>query len=743
MDRLAISDTVAGIHSEDILLKESFLDLSSRFASLPGTVVLMSGGGMDCARYHILGVKPWISFKGRHGAMSLSLENQEISFKADPFDTLGKIIETFKIDYGEDLGPIAAGLMGYLAYDLKDSIETLPRTSVDDLSLPHICLFAPSIILVHDIPGNRTRLHLIERVKEGKSNLERDLKYFRQMISSDLPPDKGFHLDSEKFQSDFSRPAYMAAVEKIRDYIASGDVYQVNMSQRFETGFEGDPFSLFKCLFQMNPAPFFAFINGGDHQIVSTSPERFLLRNGTHVEARPIKGTRPRGRNAQEDESLRKELLESKKDDAELSMIVDLLRNDIGKVCCSGSVRVAEHRRLEAYENVYHLVSVVTGKVDGRDSVDLIRAAFPGGSITGCPKIRSMEIIDELEPLRRHVYTGSIGYISFHETMDLSIAIRTATVVNDRIFFSVGGGIVYDSDPALEYDETLHKGKTIMDASGKRRKEAAPEGLAWINGAIRRLNEPSISLTDLGFQYGFGFFETVRVNRGVPRYLKEHMGRFNRAWEELFRTEVPDLTWDEIVRQVIDRNGLQDRVAALKIIASRGSRERPPSDHFLAVTARPYTHRLQGKKKGGLRLALFPEPRQSPLAAHKTLNYLYYFLAGGWARDRGADEALILNPDGTVSETNSSNILCIKGRTIVNPVSPHVLPGVMRNAVCDCFRDWGYEIKDRPLLPEDLFSCDAVLLTNSLMGAVPALSLDERPLNRLDDLYEKINAEVL
>jgi para-aminobenzoate synthetase component 1 len=183
------------------------------------------------------------------------------------------------------------------------------------------------------------------------------------------------------------------------------------------------------------------------------------------VEARPIKGTRPRGKTAAQDKSMRRELETSFKDDAELSMIVDLLRNDIGKVCAAGSVRVSEHKRVEAYENVYHLVSVVRGDLDqDKNAVDLIRAAFPGGSITGCPKIRSMEIIDELEPVRRHIYTGSIGYLGFRGTMDLSIAIRTATVTEGHLVFSVGGGVVFDSKASDEFEETLHKGQTLISA---------------------------------------------------------------------------------------------------------------------------------------------------------------------------------------------------------------------------------------------------------------------------------------
>jgi para-aminobenzoate synthetase component 1 len=191
--------------------------------------------------------------------------------------------------------------------------------------------------------------------------------------------------------------------------------------------------------------------------------ERFLLRRGEEVETRPIKGTRPRGRTPEEDEANRQELAESLKDDAELSMIVDLLRNDLGKVCRPRTVKVAEHKRLEAYQNVYHLVSIVTGELQsGTSHVDLLKAAFPGGSITGCPKIRAMEIIDELEPHVRHVYTGAIGYLGLQGTLDLNVAIRTAIITRGRGYFAVGGGVVYDSDEAAEYEETLHKGRTLF-----------------------------------------------------------------------------------------------------------------------------------------------------------------------------------------------------------------------------------------------------------------------------------------
>ena len=256
--------------------------------------------------------------------------------------------------------------------------------------------------MVHDRKTGTTRLHIPVREIQGKPSLEADLAFFRQVMNRPRPePQKDFKDLSDSrpnLHSNLSKPAYLDAVSRILEYIKAGHVYQVNMSQRFSTDFAGNGFELFSQLLSCNPAPFFAYVNAGDHEIVSTSPERFLLQQGSFVETRPIKGTRPRGRTPEEDRLFQTELQNSVKDGAELSMIVDLLRNDLGKVCAPDTIRVAEHKRLESYTNVTHLVSRVVGQLDhGRDSVDLIRAAFPGGSITGCPKVRSMEIIDELD----------------------------------------------------------------------------------------------------------------------------------------------------------------------------------------------------------------------------------------------------------------------------------------------------------------------------------------------------------
>jgi len=734
-----------GVHSETVFLGSSFLSAAGKFAHLPGTVVLISGSDLDCARYHMLAVFPWMTFSGVGRALTFHIGGKAYPIQEDPFEAVRRLLQCCRLPSWAPSLPVTAGLFGYFSYDLKDQLEKLPRTSMNDLGLPHIWLSAPGALLVHDRREGVTRLCIPEREGVDTGQIRKD--FFSILEAPDVGTTSGPAADGklpDPARSNFTREGYLKAVDAIREYIAQGHVYQVNLSQRFQMSFSGDSWNLFRALFERNPAPFFAYIQAGDHQIVSTSPERFLQRAGRHVETRPIKGTAPRGETPEADTRLREALVRSRKDDAELSMIVDLLRNDLGKVCEGGSVRVTEHKRVEAYQNVYHLVSVVEGDLASeRDSVDLLRATFPGGSITGCPKIRAMEIIDELESHRRHVYTGSIGYISFHDTMDLSIAIRTATVTGGQLVFSVGGGIVIDSDPEAEFEETLHKGRTLMDLCREGDGSEASQPVLWRSGRLEKAADARIPVSDLGVQYGFGFFETLRVDGGTARYLDAHISRFSAAWRRLFPSPVPDLSWIEIIRQVVAANGLGGQVAAVKILATFGSRTAPPWDHQVVVSARPYTHRLAGKGADGLRLATYEAPRQTPLADFKTTNYLFYYLAGNWARENGADEALVLNPDGSVSETNSASILLIKGGTVRVPASSHVLPGVMQRAVCSVLTQWGYKVVNGKMMPGAFFEADMVLCTNALMGAVPVVNLDGREICHRAALCHRINREIL
>lgn len=435
-----------------------FLRLASSHSNEPGSVVLLSGGAPPVdgeSRYSIAAWDPWMTFTGKGDRCRCVRGERSTDLEGDPLEILDTLLQSVQPDFPLSVPPFSGGAVGYCAYDLKNRIERLPQTARDDLDLPDIVLFWPRNIMIHDrLTGWLSVLGL---------EIEGEAADRPHPVCRESMVDSGKDFKVGELTSNFTHEAYLEAVRRVRRYIVEGDAYQVNLSQRYRFSFEGDQFKLWTELFRVNPAPFYAFVNAGGHQLLSTSMERFLRREGSAIETRPIKGTRKRGVSPEEDDRLRNDLLSHPKDDAELSMIVDLLRNDLGRICEPRTVRVTHHKRLESYRNVHHLVSIVTGELPpARTFGEIMRATFPGGSITGCPKIRAMEIIDELEPNVRHVYTGSIGYVGFHGNMDLNIAIRTALVHDGTCYFSVGGGIVYDSDEEEEYLETLHKGRTLF-----------------------------------------------------------------------------------------------------------------------------------------------------------------------------------------------------------------------------------------------------------------------------------------
>ncbi|MEW5948823.1 MAG: aminodeoxychorismate synthase component I [Thermodesulfobacteriota bacterium] len=445
---------------EDEKIEDIFAPLSSNVNAL----LLLSGGQGDCSRYSFLVCDPFLAVRAWGKKIEITNRHTTIELVGNPFDILQKILDSLEMPCVDIQLPFYAGAVGYFGYDLRYHLEKLPDLAENDLSIPDLYLIFPGIILVHDRIEQNYRLVTIEHQLPGKEveKSQQKIEKFQNKIraarlETTSPP------STSPFASNFTHESYVSAIKRVREYIRQGDIYQVNLSQRFTFEVDGPPYSFFRALFADNPAPFYAYLNCGDFCVLSTSPERFIRREGSYIETRPIKGTRPRGKDRAEDERMKKELLESPKEDAELSMIVDLLRNDLGKMCLPGTVQVKEHKRVEAYQNVFHLVSTVTGMLR-RDctQTDVLRAVFPGGSITGCPKIRAMEIIEELEPAKRGIYTGSIGYVSLHDTMNLSIAIRTAVYKDRRIYLSVGGGIVYNSDPEKEYQETLHKGETFF-----------------------------------------------------------------------------------------------------------------------------------------------------------------------------------------------------------------------------------------------------------------------------------------
>ena len=355
--------------------------------------------------------------------------------------------------------PFAGGLMGYLSYDFGRKLEPLPALAHDDLQLPdaRLGLYAWALISDHQHASSQLVFHPSLEMSER----ERLINLFTRLRAAPVAP---FSL-KHPMQPDLSAQQYQQALTRIHDYIQAGDCYQVNFTQRFSAECEGDAWTAYCALRAACPTPFSGFMQLPEQgAIVSLSPERFVRVSRNQVETRPIKGTRPRGKDRGEDAANAAELLASPKDRAENLMIVDLLRNDLGRTCRTGSVRVPELFSLESYPNVHHLVSSVTGELaPGKDALDLIGDSFPGGSITGAPKIRAMQIIDELEPTRRSIYCGSLLYLDVRGEMDSSIAIRSLLIKDGRVSCWGGGGIVADSDWRAEYEESVTKVKVLLD----------------------------------------------------------------------------------------------------------------------------------------------------------------------------------------------------------------------------------------------------------------------------------------
>ena len=432
--------------------------------------------GMDTqrlGRYSFLGIEPFLVMNSRGFEITL-VRGQEHKMQHDnPFDTIGKLLKLYKLDYCPTPVPFVGGAVGYFSYDLCQLVEHLPSTAIDDLKLPE-CYFAfYDVIFAFDHLEGRAylvatgfpELEETQRLKRARMRLEemKNLLYpGHSVIEVSQSPEQNEEIT---LKSNFTPEEYIKAVNRVREYIAAGDVFQVNLSQRFEADLEIPPYELYKRLRRVNPAPFAIYLNFPGVAIVSASPERFLKVQGDLVETRPIKGTRPRGRDPVEDQRLAQELTHSIKDRAENVMIVDLERNDLGRVCRYGTIEVTELAILETFPTVFHLTSTIVGRLHrGKSDIDLLKATFPGGSITGAPKVRAMEIIDELEPTKRSVYTGSIGYLSFNGDLDINIVIRTFLIKEGRAYFQVGGGIIYDSDSEAEYVETLDKAKALIQA---------------------------------------------------------------------------------------------------------------------------------------------------------------------------------------------------------------------------------------------------------------------------------------
>lgn len=457
------------------------------FSGFPRHVLLESvKGPHKIARYSFIALDPYLEFRAKDGEVRVAdIASNRVSLSSrPPLERLKELVSAYPQRLSRELPPFQGGAIGMLSYDFVRYIENIPRTAVDDLSIPDAHFFMTDKIIAFDHAWRRAWIIVAPAARQtglgycDLSNVDWAEAYDEtlrmldcmasevarpQETAHDVCPSGGSH-EKAPVRYEMSKDRYMHMVRRAKDYIAAGDIFQANLSQRISAPLSGRwSYDIYTVLREINPSPFAAYADFGEYQIVSSSPERLVRVFDNVVDTRPIAGTRPRGKDSGEDEAMRSELLLNEKERAEHIMLIDLERNDIGRVAEAGSVVVDELMITEDYSHVIHIVSNVRGTLaKGRTPFDVVKAAFPGGTITGVPKVRCMEIIDELEPVARGPYTGSLGYIGYSGSMDLNIIIRTFVVKDGHAYVQVGAGIVADSDPEREYYETLKKAEALI-----------------------------------------------------------------------------------------------------------------------------------------------------------------------------------------------------------------------------------------------------------------------------------------
>ena len=438
-------------------------------------------GGEVRGRYSIIGMKPDLIWKchGTQASLNRSARFDSDAFEEvaeDPLTSLRMLLAQSRIDLPEGMPQAAAGLFGYLGYDMIRLVERLPKANPDPLGLPDAVMLRPSVIAVLDgvkgevtvvspawVQENQSARAAYAQAAERVMDAVRDMERAMPQASRDLGEASSAPAAPV---SNFTHQGFLEAVEKAKEYIRAGDIFQVVPSQRWVQDFAEPPFVLYRSLRRTNPSPFMFYFNFGEFQVIGASPEILVRVFGDEVTVRPIAGTRPRGETPAGDDALAADLLADPKERAEHLMLLDLGRNDVGRVAKIGTVRPTEEFIIERYSHVMHIVSNVVGELDeGQDALSAFLAGMPAGTVSGAPKVRAMEIIDELEPEKRGIYGGGVGYFSAGGDMDMCIALRTAIVKDQKLYIQAGAGIVYDSDPESEYQETVHKSNAIRRAA--------------------------------------------------------------------------------------------------------------------------------------------------------------------------------------------------------------------------------------------------------------------------------------
>lgn len=447
----------------EINTKKSLAEIFAFYHNDPDAVFLDSSLQNEYGRYSIVGLAPYLKAEEIEGNFFLNGMKQKENFT----EWLRKYLKEHK-EVNKTSLPLISGGIGYFTYDFGRKFVGISSRHQPELIMPDALLIFYSLLIIED--GKEGKIFAAIYDQNGAKKLDELHALLKN--NTQTPVIEFFPSQKIQLQFDFEKNEYLDAIDTMIDYIIVGDIYIANMTQQLFIKSSTPPFAVFNKLRKENPSPFGGYFNYGDFQIVSASPERFLKVIDKKIETRPIKGTRKRGRNKSEDELFRKELELSEKDKSELLMIVDLERNDLNRICKPNTVEVTELFAVEAYATVFHLVSTIKGSLrEDTGLADVLEATFPGGSITGAPKHRAMEIIDELEHSRRGLYTGSIGYVAFDGACDFNIVIRTAIYQNGIYHFGIGGGITYESDLQFEYEETLQKAKAFIHALEKIGKD--------------------------------------------------------------------------------------------------------------------------------------------------------------------------------------------------------------------------------------------------------------------------------
>ena len=423
-------------------------------------------------RYTIIGLNPDKIWDIKDKSINIKTNGKLRKIKSDPLKFLNNLIDKFEMKVPQELPSMSSMLVGYFSYDIIRYIENIPNKCKDDLKIPDVRILRPKSLIIYD--NLKKKVFYIENIFsdtkidnyfEKYQSIKRNFKMFQHYEKLVLPEKFTFKVNKNKIKSNISKKRFKSIVYKAKKHITSGDIFQVVLSQRFERKFEKQPLEIYNELRKLNPSPFMFYFNFEDFKILGSSPEILVRLRNNKVTIRPIAGTRPRGKNKAQDLKFKKDLLKDKKELAEHLMLLDLGRNDVGKVSKENTVKVTERFNIEKYSHVMHIVSNVIGSFNKKKSIfETLLAGFPAGTVSGAPKIRAMEIIDKLEKNKRKLYAGGIGYFTSNKEFDTCIALRTALIKNNKFYVQSGAGIVADSKPENEYQETVNKAKALMKA---------------------------------------------------------------------------------------------------------------------------------------------------------------------------------------------------------------------------------------------------------------------------------------